>query len=82
MKEGLFIENAGNQYVMSQQMTHIFRGLLKYDWRESYRVNGLTRETRQLTLNDLLTFYRLQIDNFPEIHSMKIYQEIFDSIKS
>jgi DNA repair protein RecO (recombination protein O) len=78
MKEGLFIENGGNQYVMSPQMTYIFRGLLRYDWRESYLINGLTRETRRLMLQDLLTFYRLQIDNFPEIQSMKIYQEIFD----
>jgi DNA repair protein RecO (recombination protein O) len=78
MKEGIFIENGGNQYMMSPQMTHIFRGLLQYDWRESYRISGLTRETRRWMLQDLLTFYRLQIDNFPEIQSLKIYQEIFD----
>lgn len=78
MKEGVFLENAGNQYLMSMQMTHIFRGLLRYDWRESYQISGITRETRRLMLQDLLTFYRLQIENFPEIQSFKIYQEIFD----
>ncbi|MEO0041938.1 MAG: hypothetical protein RL329_1386, partial [Bacteroidota bacterium] len=40
--------------------------------------SGITRETRRLMLQDLLTFYRLQIENFPEIQSFKIYQEIFD----
>ena len=77
LKEGIFVDNTiGNTHYINPVLAKILRGLMESDWHKSGDVK-MTREQRQLLLNELLNFYRFHIDNLPEINAHKILQEIF-----
>jgi DNA repair protein RecO (recombination protein O) len=75
LKEGNFTETPVTHFI-NNPLSKILRGLIEINWHRSGDVK-MTREERQLLLNELLNFYRYHIDNFPEINSHKILQEIF-----
>jgi DNA repair protein RecO (recombination protein O) len=75
LKEGVFTTQEVTHFI-NRNLAKILRGLLETQWYKSGDVK-MTREERRLLLNELLNFYRYHIDNFPEINSHKILQEIF-----
>jgi DNA repair protein RecO (recombination protein O) len=75
LKEGVFTTQEVTHFI-NRNLSKILRGLLETQWYKSGDVK-MTREERRLLLNELLNFYRYHIDNFPEINSHKILQEIF-----
>jgi DNA repair protein RecO (recombination protein O) len=75
LKEGVFTTQDVTHFI-NRNLSKILRGLLETAWYKSGEVK-MTREERRLLLNELLNFYRYHIDNFPEINSHKILQEIF-----
>jgi DNA repair protein RecO (recombination protein O) len=75
LKEGVFTTQDVTHFV-NRNLSKILRGLLETNWYRSGDVK-MTREERRQLLNELLNFYRYHIDNFPEINSHKILQEIF-----
>jgi DNA repair protein RecO (recombination protein O) len=75
LKEGVFTTQDVTHFI-NRNLSKILRGLLETNWHRSGDVK-MTREERRLLLNELLNFYRYHIDNFPEINSHKILQEIF-----
>jgi DNA repair protein RecO (recombination protein O) len=77
LKEGNFTEGiVGHSHFLNENLSKILRGVLAADWHHSEDVK-MTREERRQLLTELLNFYRFHIDNFPEINSLKILQEIF-----
>jgi DNA repair protein RecO (recombination protein O) len=77
LKEGHFTEGIiGHSHFLDSHLSKILRGVLETDWHRSDEVK-ITREERRQLLTELLNFYRFHIDNFPEINSLKILQEVF-----
>ena len=77
LKEGIFTsETVGHPQFLSEKLSQILRGVISTNWKNSHSLN-ITREERRQLLNELINYYRLHIDNFPEINSIKILQEIF-----
>ncbi len=75
LKEGNFTTSEVTHSI-NRPLSKILRGLLETNWHRSGEVK-MTREERRSLLNELLNFYRFHIDNFPEINSHKILQEVF-----
>ena len=77
LREGIFSTNTiGHAHFINENLSKILKNLLQTGWHRSHEVK-ITREERRQLLTDLLNFYRLHLDNFPEINSLKILQEIF-----
>lgn len=83
LKEGVFIfsygDDADNPSIdptfLSENLTDILRGLLKTPWHDVAHLK-ITREDRRLLIAELLRFYQFHIEDFKEIQSFKILQEI------
>lgn len=77
LREGVFsTEVIGHTQFLNQNLSNILRGLLTAPWQNSHLVK-MNRQERKELLSELLNFYQLHVDNFPEINSIKILQELF-----
>jgi DNA repair protein RecO (recombination protein O) len=77
LREGIFTsETVGHPQFLSPNLSSILRGLISTNWKNSHLII-MTRDERRELLNELVNFYRLHIDNFPEVNSLKILQEVF-----
>lgn len=77
LKNGVFTHNTvGHSHFLNENLTMILRGLLLTPWNETHVLKINHDERRQL-IGELLKFYQFQLDNFPDINSFKILQEIF-----
>jgi DNA repair protein RecO (recombination protein O) len=77
LREGVFTsETVGHPQFLSPHLSSILRGLISTNWKNSHLIK-MTRDERRELLNELINFYRLHIDNFPEVNSLKILQEVF-----
>lgn len=77
LKEGVFTNGIiGHTHFLNQNLSSILRGIITTNWRNNHHIT-ITRDERRELLTELLNFYRLHIDNFPEINSLKILQEVF-----
>jgi DNA repair protein RecO (recombination protein O) len=77
LKEGVFTTGmVGHVHFLDANLSKILRGVIVADWQDTTALK-ITRTERQQLLNALIDYYRLHIDNFPEINSLKILQEIF-----
>lgn len=77
LKEGVFTSGiVGHTQFLNEKMSQILRGVISTNWKNSHSIS-MTRDERRQLLNELLNYYRFHIDNFPEINSLKIIQEIF-----
>jgi DNA repair protein RecO (recombination protein O) len=77
LKEGVFTtETIGHTYFLNENLSKILRGVLITDWHNTHLLK-ITREERRQLLLELVHYYRLHIDNLPEINALKILQEIF-----
>ena len=77
LKNGVFTQQAvGHSHFLTENLTQILWGLLSTPWNQSHLVEITNIERRQL-IDELLKFYQFHLDNFPDINSFKILQEIF-----
>lgn len=77
LKNGIFTNKTiGHSYFLNENLTNILRGLLETSWTQSHLIKINHEERRQL-IGELLKFYQFHLDNFPDINSFKIFQEIF-----
>jgi DNA repair protein RecO (recombination protein O) len=77
LKMGIFTQNAvGHAHFLTEMKTKILTEILSTPWHQCHLLT-LTREGRKQLIGEILTFYQFQLDNFPDIHSFKIFQEIF-----
>ena len=77
LKNGIFTQNTvGHSHFLNENLTNILRGLLSTSWNQSHIVK-INHDERRHLIVELLKFYQFHLDNFPDINSFKILQEIF-----
>ena len=77
LKNGVFTKNTvGHTHFLTEHKTKLLIEVLSKPWNQSHLVK-LNREERRQLIGEILMFYQFQLDNFPDIHSFKILQEIF-----
>lgn len=76
LQEGSFVPDLpGHSHFLHEEKSRLLHELLEVSMSESHRVR-ISRAERQALLNDLLTYFRLHIENLPEIHSHRILREV------
>jgi len=77
LQEGRFRElPPDHAYYLDAVLSHRLAQLLNTNLSGAALVS-LSREQRNRLLDKLLTYYRLHLDNFPEIHAHAVLREIF-----
>lgn len=78
LREGLFVADPPAHHLfLHEEESRILYNLLVSS-REDCHTVPMTAAQRRVLLQHLLDYYRLHIDNFPEIHSHRILQEVLD----
>ena len=76
LEEGSFVKNTAGQTFWLEETLSQQLSLILHATREEACKMPMNRVQRKNLLNHLLRFYQLHIDNFPEIHSHTILEEI------
>jgi DNA repair protein RecO (recombination protein O) len=77
LKNGVFTQYVvGHSHFLNQKLSNILRGLLSTPWNQIQLIT-ISADERRLLIGELLKFYQFHLDNFPDINSFKILQEIF-----
>lgn len=74
--DGRFMPIKEDKYALSQELSTIVSELLHLSVDEVHAIQ-MNRETRYQLLRQLLNYYKLHVDNFPEINSHRILKEVF-----
>ena len=74
--DGTFMSIKEDKYALSEELSTLISSLLHLSVKEVHRIQ-LARETRNQLLKQLMNFYKVHVDNFPEINSHRILQEVF-----
>lgn len=72
---GSFTSNPYDKYSLAEEFSTIISDLLHISLEESYAIE-INNNSRKSILNNLLTYYRLHLENFPEINSHQILSKI------
>ena len=76
LREGIFTaESPHHSYVLNEKMAMLFSQFLKSNLKICHNIS-ISRSDRNLLLNQLITFYRLHIENLQQINSHSILKEI------
>jgi len=75
--DGRFMPIKEDKYALNEELSRLVSELLHISIEETHTMQ-LTRETRHLLLRQLLNYFALHIDNFPEIFAHKILKEVLD----
>jgi len=76
MEQGKFAFSKQNKYVLPENLSRIVSDLLHLDLEECHHLKIHSKERMEL-LKSLILFYKLHIDNFPEINSHKVLKQVF-----
>ncbi|MBL7815714.1 MAG: DNA repair protein RecO [Saprospiraceae bacterium] len=77
LRSGIFTKNSvGHSHFLSENHSFLLSQLLTQSWHQSHLLK-ISLEERRLLIGELLKFYQFHLDNFPDINSFKILQEIF-----
>lgn len=77
LKEGVFTASVGEHpHFLPPPLAALLFQLLQTDLEQCHLVK-IAREERRKLLQNLLDYYRLHIENFPEINAHLILQEVF-----
>ena len=78
LREGTFVaERAMHGYFLDEEKSELVHEFLNKRLTEIHEVK-MSRETRKQLLRKLLMFYRLQIENFPDLNSYQILEEVLE----
>lgn len=76
--EGVFGNNLpAHGHVLQEPHTSLFFQLLQTDFGESYLIS-MNKDDRKYLLEKVLEFYRLHTENFGQVNSLYILEEIFN----
>ncbi|MBD1433364.1 DNA repair protein RecO [Sphingobacterium sp. DN00404] len=76
--EGVFSNSLpAHRHVLQEPHTSIFLRLLKTDFEESHHIK-MNKSDRKYLVEKLLEFYRLHTENFGQVNSLYILEEIFN----
>ncbi len=77
IKEGLFRSNRiANQDGLDEELSAVLFGFCQKTLQETHEIK-LNREERRLLLQRLIRFYQYRIENFNELNTFNVLQEIF-----
>lgn len=77
LQEGVFVAEAGSHpHFMEPRLAEILHRLLDANLENCHEIK-IGREERRKLLQNLLDYYRLHLEGFPEINAHLILQEIF-----
>lgn len=77
LREGVFTDSVGDHpHFLAPPLAELLYRLLQTNPEHCHEVK-ITREERRKLLQNLLDYYRLHIENFPEINAHLILQEVF-----
>lgn len=77
LQEGVFVSEAGaHPHFVDPGQAALLHQLLQSDLEHCHEIR-IGREERRRLLQSLLDYYRLHLENFPEINAHLILQEIF-----
>ena len=78
LREGIFVsEKAMHGYFLQEEQSQLVHLFLTTDLTKIHELK-ITRDTRKELLKNLITFYRLHIENFPDLNSHQILEEVLD----
>src|SRR5690606_40041499 len=78
--EGVFSNNLpAHSHVLQEPHTAIFVQLLQTDFEASHRIK-MHRNERKYLLEKILEFYRLHTENFGQLNSLYIFEDLFNYI--
>lgn len=78
MEEGLFVTESENHVnYLDEQQSALLYELLQCDKTQCHLVK-MSRQDRGQLLEELLNFYRLHIENFPNINSYDVLKEVME----
>jgi len=75
--DGRFTAIKEDKYSLSEELSQIISELLHMRMEESHQI-VLSRESRHQLLRQLLNYFVLHVDNFPDINAHKILKEVLD----
>jgi len=76
LMSGTFVHEAHPMYTLPPPLSDLISQFLDQDFEGAHTV-ALSKEMRKKVLNDILVFYRLHLEKFPEINTHKILAEVF-----
>lgn len=77
LQEGVFVSETGNHpHFLDTSLAQLLHQLLYANLKNCHEVK-IGREERRTLLQNLLDYYRLHLEGFPEINAHLILQEIF-----
>ena len=78
LQEGIFVEKKEAEgYFLEKELSQLVHEFLVIDLKEIHEIK-IPRDTRKLLLRQLIIFYRLQIENFPELNSHAILEQVLE----
>ena len=75
--DGRFSPIKEDKYTLNAELSKVISELLHLSMDESHQIK-MSRETRHMVLRQLLNYFVLHIDNFPDINAHKILKEVLD----
>lgn len=78
LREGMFVHEKGlHGYFLNEKRSTIIHQLLNTELTKIHEIK-ITRETRKELLRKMIIFYRLHIENFPDLNSHQILEEVLE----
>ncbi|MEN0005891.1 MAG: DNA repair protein RecO [Bacteroidota bacterium] len=78
LQEGIFVSESPTQpHVLSDTASQLLSQLLQTSVEDCHNV-AMQRRERQLLVRHLLDYYRLHLENFPEINAHRVLQEVLE----
>lgn len=76
MMEGRFVTNKPlHPYCMTSESSHALKTLLNGSWNDEHI--RIPKPIRQALLHDMLAYYRIHIEDFGQLKSLEVLEELF-----
>ena len=76
LREGIFVaEKELHGYFLREELSQLVHKLLTTNLQETHNIK-MGRDIRKELLRQLIIFYRLHIENFPDLKSHQILEEV------
>lgn len=78
LEEGIFVPTApGHPHFLSAEQSQIFDALLQFPPEQSHQIK-ISRDVRKVMLRELLHFFRLHLEQLPEINAHQILEVVLE----
>jgi len=78
LREGIFVsEKEMHGYFLEEELSKLVHQFLNIDLTKIHEIK-ISRDSRKALLRKLITYYRLHIENFPDLNSHQILEEVLE----